>query len=761
MPIDTEQVRQFMAALSRAPEAARLRAFFHVDNPRKRRDPTTRKPDKGRKGPLDFAAIAQWQAEGRGVYLVVNPGGDTDAEITHCVAFFLEWDHRPVDWQVTAWQELGLPQPSLVVLTGGKSAHLYWILSEPIPVDQWRAIQTRLLDFANADRTLKNPSRVMRLPGCAYMDATGSPIGQVELIDDSGLRYLAADIDALIPAPDQQRAIELGRGNRDRTEFPTATLDDIRDALNKIPPAVPKAGERPFWVRLTAGLIRACEEAGANAETAQALIEAHSPGFREAYQMPSWKFEAINANTFWYWARRHGWTRAHHAATAPSTRSGINPDATPKPTQAEPPSKPPSEQIAELFAQLLALLINPGDSWAKEHAIRADLWKMGVPSAAIDDRIYYALATQWGLPLQASHSEHVTRGRKLSDPVESQAEDLIPGFLLWRRDHLLFGAGGTGKTLAAAALSVCCIKGQPFLDQEILPSRTGKVLWIGTDAGEGARAMVCEYLEDLGAADDQAVIDNLTIWTAEATDNLSPWACTPAGLLELKTELETGGYALVVIDSLKAVLELANINFGIGPVGTIMRLMQALVCRHCSLLWLHHPAGGKAAGKGLTAAAGNQNINQIPSAVHQITRKTDERGQSNVWTVHKLRGSQGREFSYKLSDEGLAVSEGQITQNARAAILDSIELRIAQGIPTTTVFIHQEMPRFNESTIRNNLTWLRKRGLLKKAGKNWLLTPQGRKYLSLSQQGADIDHWLSGQPPSLPLQKRRNEGIYL
>ncbi|MFM9103813.1 MAG: hypothetical protein ACKOPS_21825, partial [Cyanobium sp.] len=48
-----------------------------------------------------------------------------------------------------------------------------------------------------------------------------------------------------------------------------------------------------------------------------------------------------------------------------------------------------------------------------------------------------------------------------------------------------------------------------------------------------------------------------------------------------------------------------------------------------------------------TAAAGNQNINQIPSAVHQLTRKSSDRGPCNVWSVHKLRGSQQREFSYR------------------------------------------------------------------------------------------------------------------
>lgn len=401
----------------------------------------------------------------------------------------------------------------------------------------------------------------------------------------------------------------------------------------------------------------------------------------------------------------------------------------------QPIEVPKDVQIQVLLDELLDLMIAPQESWAKQQATRAALWALGVQGGAIDERIYYALAQRWNLPLQTSHSGG-SRNRKLSDPMSSPAEDLLPGFLLWRRDHLLFGAGGTGKTLAAAQMAICLIKGLPFLDQQIAPSRTGRVLWIGTDGGEGARAMVREYVEDLGLeADDPDIESGLTIWSAEGNDGLPSWACSPSGLQELRDELETGNYALVVIDSLKAVLELAGINFSIGPVGTLMRLMQALVGRYCSLLWLHHPAGGKAAGKGLQAAAGSQNINQIPSAVHQITRKIEDRGPSNLWSVHKLRGSTSREFSYRLAEAGFEITDGQITANVRTAVLDAIELLNAGGLSSGTSYVASQLPTFNDSTIRNNLTWLRKRGLIRKKGSDWSITAQGVELLDDVKQG--------------------------
>jgi hypothetical protein len=466
--------------------------------------------------------------------------------------------------------------------------------------------------------------------------------------------------------------------------------------------------------------------------------------FDEAECLSKWasfKGRGVTIGTLHHYAQLDGYRYRREPEPASPAQLGGQRPASP-PAQKPPAEKPRDEQIAELLERLLDLLLETRDTWAQEQALRAELWSLGVGGQAIDERLYYALAWRWQLPLQSSHGGG-SRNRLLSDPIDSPAEDLLPGFLLWRRDHLLFGAGGTGKTMAAAAIAVCCIKGKPFLDQEIPPSRTGRVLWIGSDGGEGARAMVREYLEDLGHADDPQVIEQLTIWSAEPADAMPSWSCSPSGLQELRQELSRGDYALVVIDSLKAVLELAGVNFGIGPVGTLLRLMQALVCRHCSLLWLHHPAGGKSAGKGLQAAAGNQNINQIPSAVHQLTRKLSERGPCNVWSVHKLRGSQPREFSYRLAEEGFEITEGVITRNCRVAVLDAIELRQAGGLPTSTPYLCNDLSTFHEGSVRNNLTWLRKRGLVRKGGIAWCLTLQGQRVLELTRQGSGgCEGWL-------------------
>jgi hypothetical protein len=443
----------------------------------------------------------------------------------------------------------------------------------------------------------------------------------------------------------------------------------------------------------------------------------------------SFKGGGITIGKLHFFAAQAGYTYRRPVGEAPAGSPDHFPDAgNMGESQPQPATPSKDQQIQTLLDSLLNLRLEPADQWAKEQAIRSELYGFGIRGDAIDDRLLVALAARWGLPLAQGHSGQ-RRGRSITDPLDSPAEDLVPGFLLWRRDHLIFGAGGAGKTMAAAAMAAAVIKGLPFLDQEIPvdADKRGRVLWIGTDGGEGARAMVLEYLEDLGLDEDQEIVEGLEVWSAEANDSMPPWCCTPRGLLELRNELETGTYSLVVIDSLKAVLELAGINFGIGPVGTLMRFMQALVGRYCSLVWLHHPAGGKASGKGVQAAAGSQNINQIPSGVHQITRVSGDRGACNEWSVLKLRGSQSRDFKYRLAGDGFEVTDGEITSNARSAVLDCLEIHEAMGRPTDTRSLMDDLHKFTEATIRNNLTWLRKRFLIKKHGKAWKLTVAGRK----------------------------------
>ena len=177
-----------------------LRFFYSSSDPRKT-------GDRGRKLTVPSVSelhrykreIEKLQAEGRGVYFVVNGGGHTDKDVTKANAIFAEDDQRPKNEQNTRWRDLKLPEPTCQVDTGGKSIHNYWGLAKSEVIATWRPLQADLLDYVDGDRAIKNPSRVMRLAGAWHVSYKGDPnqpfdsgqlvYNQTQIISASGQRY--------------------------------------------------------------------------------------------------------------------------------------------------------------------------------------------------------------------------------------------------------------------------------------------------------------------------------------------------------------------------------------------------------------------------------------------------------------------------------------------------------------------------------------------------------------------------------------------
>jgi len=177
-----EQLATHLRLLGKSPVTTRLRFI----------DPSGRSV----KCSADDLETIERLSQTHNTYLVVNSGGDRDAEITDCRAVFVEWDDRPIDWQLTAWEQFGLPEPSFQVSTGGKSVHSYWVLSEPqSDVGAWKQLQSDLLAFCDGDRSIKNASRVMRLAGFTHQK-TGK---QSSIINANGDRYSFEDLRSIIP----------------------------------------------------------------------------------------------------------------------------------------------------------------------------------------------------------------------------------------------------------------------------------------------------------------------------------------------------------------------------------------------------------------------------------------------------------------------------------------------------------------------------------------------------------------------------------
>ena len=99
----------------------------------------------------------------RGIFFVVNYGGQDDAAITRINAQFFEMDDGTFEEQQKKVDAFPLP-PSMVIKTQ-KSLHVYYFTDSTAKVERFREIQKRLVKHFGGDPMCVNESRVMRLPG--------------------------------------------------------------------------------------------------------------------------------------------------------------------------------------------------------------------------------------------------------------------------------------------------------------------------------------------------------------------------------------------------------------------------------------------------------------------------------------------------------------------------------------------------------------------------------------------------------------------
>jgi hypothetical protein len=191
-------------------------------------NPSKEQPKSIKKSRLNWEECERYQSQGYDAYFVVNGGGDTDAAVKAGRAIFYEHDNLPKPIQQELWRNLGLPEPTVQVDSGGKSIHSYWVLDKPISIEDWRELQEDLLEFADGDRSIKNPSRILRLAGCRYMKGDNPGSNIATLITASGKRYSYLELKDVIQVQKTQTASPL-----DSIELPVSESVPLEACLTK------------------------------------------------------------------------------------------------------------------------------------------------------------------------------------------------------------------------------------------------------------------------------------------------------------------------------------------------------------------------------------------------------------------------------------------------------------------------------------------------------------------------------------------------
>jgi len=182
LSIDKEEAQKHLELLGYKRGDKIFMRYIHAN-------PAEGQPKSIKKSRLNWEECERYQSQGYDAYFVINGGGDTDAAVKVGRAIFYEHDNLAKNIQRDLWHSLGLPEPTVQIDTGGKSIHSYWVFHQPIGIKDWCKLQEDLLEFADGDRSIKNPSRILRLAGCRYMkgDNPGSNIATI--ITASGTRY--------------------------------------------------------------------------------------------------------------------------------------------------------------------------------------------------------------------------------------------------------------------------------------------------------------------------------------------------------------------------------------------------------------------------------------------------------------------------------------------------------------------------------------------------------------------------------------------
>jgi len=101
--------------------------------------------------------------EGFGIYVAVGETADAyriNATMLRPRAFFPAFDEKQLfsHWGTT---------PDFISQRGSDHSHVYWVLPRDSSLDWalWRQVQKGLIDYYGSDPAIKDPARIMRVPG--------------------------------------------------------------------------------------------------------------------------------------------------------------------------------------------------------------------------------------------------------------------------------------------------------------------------------------------------------------------------------------------------------------------------------------------------------------------------------------------------------------------------------------------------------------------------------------------------------------------
>ena len=165
----------------------------------------------------------------RGIFMVVNSGGQTDAEINRINAHFIEMDEGSFEEQYNKIKSFPV-MPSMVIMTK-KSLHTYWLMKDGAETSRFSDVQKALIKHFGGDPAIKNLSRVMRVPGFDHCK-TDTPVKVICVWYHPELRYTQDELIKNLPEYEDSKSKPVSETPLGLTESLWGTQEGIENVMH-------------------------------------------------------------------------------------------------------------------------------------------------------------------------------------------------------------------------------------------------------------------------------------------------------------------------------------------------------------------------------------------------------------------------------------------------------------------------------------------------------------------------------------------------
>ena len=560
--------------------------------------------------------------------------------------------------QFETWRRAGLPPPTLVLFTGGKSLHFWWRLKTPLPLDEGIVGLKRLQEAirqatpgVKLDPKMESPAQPMRLAGGIHPGTRQ----RSTIYAADGRWYEASEILSLCPEITVKAKAAKDDGGLFRAE----------EGEPAKPGEYPGPDELTLPVPLRLGLSRATydqihrgDKEGVRAKSAYDIARSlqESKGMIESlgYRVdedPIELFEVYCRNSDWCgyegfdvclerhfagpdqvgigqlsqsalrrsiakWAEETGqwrwkpsWGRGRGFASQATVSAGDG--------RTEPKDRKnlPLHKRLDLFERFLLQSLrrhrNPFRRMVYLRAVvkQLDLGQL-VKEKDLPERVVAAMSQRMGGRYRALTAEQ-RKELRLSEVVW-----LVPGVIPAGDLTFVGGRPKVGKTLLVFDLIRCLLNGEG---------------WLGFPS-TGVKHTVILVSDDQGDRDTKAMLTQQGLWDHERLFWSSSFRLDEQQLDQLLDDIKANPGAVVVVDSLRSISRSLTTNENDPALGVLLYdLKSAVMAAGGSLLMIHH--NSKTSNEvGVEALSGHSSIPGAGNSVvtlHYLPAK-DGKVQKNI-----------------------------------------------------------------------------------------------------------------------------------